>query len=70
MIVVFEPKYTIGQSVCLSIAPERELVVTDITILEIDEAGQAQRLLYGVFDAEGTSYTYREQFLSELVEQH
>ncbi len=70
MTVVFEPKYLIGQSVCLPMSPERELVVECITVLEIDKAGQAQRLIYGVFDAEGTSYSYREQFLSELVEQH
>lgn len=70
MTIILEPKYTIGQSVCLSIAPEKELVIDGITILEINDAGEAQRLLYGLFDTEGTSFTYREQFLSELVEQH
>ena len=70
MTVVFEPKYIIGQSVCISIAPERELIVESITIFEIDDAGQAGRFVYGLFDAEGTTYCHREQFLSELVEQH
>ena len=70
MVIAFEPKYTIGQSVCLTLNPEKEMIIDIISILGVDEVGQVINYLYGMFDGDGASYTYREQYLSELIEQH
>lgn len=70
MVLAFEPKFTIGQSVCLTINSDIELIIDQIGIIEVDDVGQVTNYIYSMFDGVGRAYSYREQYLSELVEQH
>jgi len=65
--ILFEPKYQIGDVVCLRIAPEHKMVIQGYEIKQTTPAGEVSYFIYSMYDAEGINFLYSENDL-ELVE--
>ena len=68
MQILFEPKYSIGDVVVLKINPEKKMVVDGYKINMISEAGEVIQFVYGLYDGDGSTYTYSDIDL-ELIEE-
>jgi hypothetical protein len=65
--ILFEPKYQIGDVVCLRIAPENKMVIDGYSIKQITAAGEVSFFRYSMYDNEGANFLYSETDV-ELVE--
>lgn len=65
--ILFTPMFSIGDIVCLKIAPENKMVIDGYNIKQVSEAGEVTFFRYSMYDNEGTTYSYSEHDL-ELVE--
>lgn len=66
--ILFTPMFSIGDVVCLRIAPENKMVIDGYNIKQVTEAGEVTFFRYSMYDDEGTSFSYAEHDI-QLVEE-
>ena len=67
MTIVFEPKYNIGDVVCLKIEPEIKYVVEGYFISQINDSGEVISFKYSLYDRTGATFYYKDIDL-DLIE--
>lgn len=67
MNILLEPKYNIGDVVCLRIDPETKYVIEGYSIKQINSNGEVTFWRYMLYNADGTEFFYSELDL-QLIE--
>lgn len=65
--ILFTPMFSIGDVVCLRIAPENKMVIDGYNLKQVTEAGEVTFFRYSMYDETGTEFYYSEVDL-QLVE--
>lgn len=67
MNILFEPKYNIGDVVCLKIDPETKYVIEGYSLKQISAEGEVTFWRYILYNNEGANFFYSELDL-QLIE--
>lgn len=71
MVILFEPEYEIGDTVCLKLNPEKKMMIDAYKIHQVNNKGEVTKFSYSLYDGEGQSFYFTDidLILVESVEQ-
>ena len=67
-IIVFEPRYKIGDIVVLKLNPEHKMIIDAYKLVKISDSGEVLFFYYGLYDGTGVSYSFIDQDLIAITE--
>lgn len=68
IIIVFEPKFNIGDEVILKLNPEIRMIIDNYKILKVSDSGEVIFFNYILYDSQGSTYTFQDKDLIAITE--